>query len=195
MKSTATQTEFDRQLDRLKIREFRKNGDIGQLKALYDKYAHLVYGLSLNYLNDREAAVENVASIYKRFCETASRMEIENLKSWLYVATKDLCFEELKSKGLLDEQEMLQWTIDRNNSAAANHDGFTFLDGILKRNRLYMKAIEMLPGTEKSCIDWFYYKGKSMKGVADMMHIEEQDVRTMLRNAQKTILSQILKTN
>ncbi len=47
MPSTGKQLEFDRQLDLLQIKEFRRTGDMEVLGALYQKYMHLVYGVCL----------------------------------------------------------------------------------------------------------------------------------------------------
>lgn len=184
MKSTTTQIEFDRQLDKLKIREFRKTGDLNLLKSLFSKYVHLVYGLSLNCLDDRSKAIETVSLVYEKLRETVVVQEIENLKAWLYVKTKDLCFEELKAAGNVDSLAWKQWQIDRT-STKASYSGTLFLERFQNRNRAFMKALDTLPITEKTCVDWFYGKEKPMSEIAKLMDMEECDVRALLRKVQK----------
>jgi hypothetical protein len=48
------------------LKRFRGDGDIEILGQLYERYMHLVYGVCLKYLEDREAAKDEVMNILRR---------------------------------------------------------------------------------------------------------------------------------
>ena len=52
------------------LRRFREGGDIGVLGLLYERYMHLVYGVCLKYLEDREAAKDEVMNIFEKLVTT-----------------------------------------------------------------------------------------------------------------------------
>ena len=63
------------------IAKFKSSGDLEFLGKLYEKYMHLVYGVCLKYLKDRDAGQDAVMQIFEKLIsaellemyETASR--------------------------------------------------------------------------------------------------------------------------
>jgi RNA polymerase sigma-70 factor (ECF subfamily) len=90
------QKEFDRQIDLMQIREFRKSGKNEILKDLYQKYMPLVYGVCLKYLKSRKSAKDATLKIYGNFEAEAKKNEIPNLRNWLYSSTVNYCNIEMQ---------------------------------------------------------------------------------------------------
>ena len=91
------------------------SGDLDLLGELYSRYMHLVYGVSLKYLGDREDAQDAVMQIFEKLIIDLPKHEVQNFKSWLYVLTKNHCLMQIRSRksaesrltGLIIEQEFL----------------------------------------------------------------------------------------
>ena len=80
------------------LKRFREAGDIEILGRLYERYMHLVYGVCLKYLEEREAAKDEVMNIFEKLVTGVPEQEINNFKSWLYVVTKNHCLMLLRSR-------------------------------------------------------------------------------------------------
>ena len=98
------------------LRNFRESGNLDVLGELYSRYMHLVYGVSLKYLSDRDDAQDAVMQIFEKLIHDLPRHEVTNFKSWLYVLTKNHCLMEIRSRkstdkrleGLKIEQEFME---------------------------------------------------------------------------------------
>src|SRR5665647_1396265 len=80
------------------LKRFREDGDIEILGRLYERYMHLVYGVCLKYLEDREAAKDEVMNIFEKLVTGVPDQEINNFKTWLYVVTRNHCMMLLRSR-------------------------------------------------------------------------------------------------
>jgi len=48
------------------LARYREEGDIGMLGQLYERYMHLVFGVCLKYLEEREWAKDEVMNIFEK---------------------------------------------------------------------------------------------------------------------------------
>ena len=55
------------------------------IEEVYSRYAHLCYGLSLKYLNDREKAKDAVSEIFIRLRSELPKQNIRQFRPWFYV--------------------------------------------------------------------------------------------------------------
>ncbi len=76
---------------------FDRNGSLDTLGVLYSRYMHLVYGVSLKYLGNREDAKDVVMQIFEKLIIDLPGQEVRNFKSWLYVLTKNYCLMQIRS--------------------------------------------------------------------------------------------------
>jgi RNA polymerase sigma-70 factor, ECF subfamily len=185
MKSTVKQHEFDRQLDRLEIRAFRKDGDLSVLENLYSKYIHLVYGLALNYLKNRDQAKKTVQIIFEKLTVEAVKSEIQNLKLWLYIATMNYCQAELQNAETTDPRFEL-WQNQRQQLLQNGVDLHP-LDRMTRTTPAIRKCIDQLPQNEKTCIEWFYFKEKPFAEIAPLIQADEESVKRIIRTAKEKL--------
>ncbi len=80
------------------LKQFREDGDIEILGQLYERYMHLVYGVCLKYLEDRDTAKDEVMNIFEKLVTAVPEQEILSFKTWLYVVTKNHCLMLLRSR-------------------------------------------------------------------------------------------------
>src|ERR1700761_1831041 len=79
------------------LQEYRKNGDLAVLCALYGRYMHLVYGVCLKYLKDEEASKDAVMQLFEELITKTARHDIKQFKSWLHVVTRNFCLLQLRA--------------------------------------------------------------------------------------------------
>src|SRR5512145_2164759 len=86
------------------IEEFTSTGDLKVLGDLYSGYMHLVYGVCLKYLKDREESSDAVMQIFEKLITEIPKQKIENFRSWQHVVTKNYCLMQLRSQKSKDEK-------------------------------------------------------------------------------------------
>ncbi len=132
------------------------SGSLDTLGELYSRYMHLVYGVALKYLGNREDAKDAVMQIFEKLIVDLPGQEVRNFKSWLYVLTKNHCLMQIRSQksvggrleGYKIEQEFMEsqqemHPIDREDQSVED---------------ALRDCIARLKHEQKQCIELFYYR-------------------------------------
>jgi RNA polymerase sigma-70 factor, ECF subfamily len=168
------------------LKEFRKGNDPAVLGELYSEYMHLVYGVCLKYLKDREESKDAVMQIFEKLLAEIPKHKIENFRSWLHVVTKNHCLMLLRSKKSNDEK-MNEWAAD-NISFMENEDDLHPIDGDTSEiDEALGDCIEQLREEQKSCIVQFYYENRCYSEIAVNLGLDEKKVKSHLQNGKRNL--------
>jgi len=168
------------------IMEFSSTGNPDLLGDLYSGYMHLVYGVCLKYLKDREEASDAVMQIFEKLMTDIPKQKIENFRSWLHVVTKNYCLMHLRSQKSKDEK-LEEWINDavvfmeNNSSVHPMDEDDTDLDKKLE------ECIENLNAGQRECIRQFYFEKRCYKEIAALMDLDENKVKSHLQNAKRNL--------
>jgi hypothetical protein len=91
MVASRKQIEFERQIDLSLIRQFKKSGNIDNMKEVYEKYVPLIYGVAYRITQNRHKAQMAIIVVFERLTVEAIKSEIENIREWIYNEVKNFC--------------------------------------------------------------------------------------------------------
>jgi RNA polymerase sigma-70 factor (ECF subfamily) len=165
--------------------QYKKTGNLEILGELYSKYIHLVYGVCLKYLNDREESKDAVNKIFEKLIVEIPKFEIQNFKSWLYVLTKNHCLMEIRrlktEKKRFENFSNDHFMESTDISHPIDEDPNDNIEDQLK------KCIEKLKEEQKQCIELFYYNSKCYKEISEKLEIEENKVKSYIQNGKRNL--------
>ena len=168
------------------LKEFISSGKIDLLGDLYSRYMHLVYGVCLKYLKEREESKDAVLHIFEKLVIEIPRHNIENFKNWLHVVTKNYCLMQLRTDKT-QKEKLEEWINDtvvfmeyNQNLHPIDEDGDTLEKGL-------EDCIERLNGEQKECIRQFYYENRCYNEIALNLDLEEKKVKSHLQNAKRNL--------
>ena len=166
------------------ISRYKKSGDIKWAGKFYDRYTHLVYGICLKYLQSREESKDAVMQIFEKIIDELMTHEVINLKSWLYVVSRNFCLMEIrKRKRTVDISE----AFEKNEhlimeSADEMHPIEEKLDDIKLK-----KCLEELSSEQKQCIELFYYKEMCYKEISEITKYDLNKVKSYMQNGKRNL--------
>jgi RNA polymerase sigma-70 factor (ECF subfamily) len=168
------------------LNRFRKDGDLEILGRLYERYMHLVYGVCLKYLEEREAAKDEVMNIFEKLAKGMPEQEINNFKTWLYVVTRNHCLMVLRSRKreAIHREVMLNDPTFFMEKETEMHPVEN--DEVIDMKRLE-ECIGKLKDEQKSCIQLFYYEGYGYKEICRKLGIEEKKVKSYVQNGKRNL--------
>ncbi len=166
---------------------YSETGDVEILGELFEPYMHLVYGVCLKYLKNRNDAQDMVIQIFEDLQLKIPQQEIENFKSWLYVVTKNSCLMYLrkykheqekqnifaKESLLIMENTKVLHPIDRENDEE--------MEAALR------SCIDKLKSQQKLCIELFYYEGKCYQEISDLLQFDVKKVKSYIQNGKRNL--------
>ncbi len=169
------------------LSDYLKNRNLEILGELYKRYMHLVYGVCLKYLKEREQSKDEVSRIFEKLLIEVDKQEIRNFKSWLYVVTKNHCLMELRKtkpgKTLLisDEKELAAFMENEPELHPIDREP----DEIDKKS--LNDCIEKLNNEQKRCIQLFYFQSKSYHEICSALNLEEKKVKSYIQNGKRNL--------
>jgi RNA polymerase sigma-70 factor (ECF subfamily) len=172
--------------DEVLLDDYRSTGDLEILGELYNRYMHLVFGLCLKYLQNREDASDAVMQVFEKLIIEVPKHDIQNFKSWLYVLAKNHCLMQIRSdktqsrrmdRWIKDQEDYMEFYPDLHPIDEAGNDGYPGLK----------ECIEKLKQDQKTCIELFYYQNKSYREIAQTLEMEEKKVKSYLQNAKRNL--------
>jgi len=168
------------------LARFREDGDIGILGSLYERYMHLVYGVCLKYLDDREASKDEVMNIFEKLVTTMPGQEIANFRTWLYVVTKNHCLMLLRSrKSETAHMDTMvsdpTFFMEKETPAhPMEKEGGTDMERL-------EECIEKLREEQRSCIRLFYYEGLGYRQISGKLGMAENKVKSYIQNGKRNL--------
>lgn len=169
------------------ISEYLEFRDPEILGELYARYMHLVYGVCLNYLKERERSKDAVIQLFEKLVVEIDKHEIRNFKSWLFVVTKNHCLMELRKTSV-----RVVISIADENAMAGFMENEAELHPVDRepeeRNEEALNdCIERLKQEQKACIRMFYFENKSYREICDEMNLEEKKVKSFIQNGKRNL--------
>jgi len=168
------------------LEQYRSAGDREMAGELYARYMHLVYGVCLKYLQNREEAQDAVMQIFEKLLTEMKTRSIQHFKSWLYVVSKYHCLMKLradKSKKKLEEK----WLKEEEFFMESAFEMHPIDEDGSNLNEAIAECLEKLKNEQKACIELFYYKNKCYSEIAIQLKLDEKQVKSHLQNGKRNL--------
>lgn len=180
-KNSALNVVSDEQL----ISRYRSEKELEILGILYQRYIHLVYGVCLKYLKNREESKDIVMQIFEKLIEEIEKFDIVNFRSWLYVLTKHYCLRKLQ-KDSSAMKKFLQYSDEQfmeSTTDLSPLDEYPEID----RSDALNKCIGKLTNEQRECIELFYFQKKCYQEISDTMDIPLKKVKSYIQNGKRNL--------
>ncbi|MFZ0472496.1 MAG: sigma-70 family RNA polymerase sigma factor [Bacteroidales bacterium] len=176
------------------LKRFREDGDIEILGRLYERYMHLVYGVCLKYLEDRDTSKDEVMNIFEKLVTAVPEQEIVSFKTWLYVVAKNHCLMLLRSRKseaahrelMLDDPTFFMENVSEMHPMENDEGMDEKMDKGIDAGRLE-ECIEKLKEEQRQCIQMFYYEGFGYKEICQKLGLEEGKVKSYIQNGKRNL--------
>lgn len=166
---------------------YRKSGDMEYLGQLYVRYMHLVYGVCLKYLGDREACKDAVVKIYEKLSADLHHHEVRNFRSWLYVLTRNHCLMELRaaksaSRRLREYAAGQELFMESTGPMHPSEE-----EGLESDLNALRECIGRLKEKQKKCVSLFYLEEKSYREIVDITGMDLNGVKSSIQNGKRNL--------
>jgi len=165
------------------IKKYKRTRDLDYVAALYNRYLHLIFSVSLKYLKVKEDAEDISIKIFEVLKEKLPEQEIENFGGWLHTVTKNQCLMHLRSTSRTQKkEEEFASIMEIDNSE--HHSNEVDIENNLRKLEECIKA---LVKEQKKCIELFYKQEKCYKEVANLTGFELKKVKSYLQNGKRNL--------
>ena len=175
--------------DEVLVAQFLDSGDKELIAVLFERYTHLVYGICLGYLQDKEQGKDAVMEIFESLFEKLSVHHITVFKNWLYTVSRNHCLMILRKAATQNRsyEKSLAGTIisvepDEINPEISNEIKEGMVD----------TAVESLNQDQRLCVSMMYLEDKSYKDIADQTGYTLNEVKSHIQNGKRNLKNYLL---
>jgi RNA polymerase sigma factor (sigma-70 family) len=169
------------------ILKYRQTSDPEIIAELFQRYTHLVYGVCLKYLDDKDEAKDAVMEIFEGLLEDILRHEIHNFKSWLHSVTRNHCLMKLrKTKPIRMDMEALD---ENNDEVFVEFPLDLHLEDELEEHTLKEmgSAMVTLKEPQRRCLELVYLEDKSYAEVCEITGYSMNEVKSHVQNGKRNL--------
>jgi RNA polymerase sigma-70 factor (ECF subfamily) len=173
------------------IEQYKNTADKQLIGELFKRYTHLVLGVCLQYLKDKELAKDATIQIFEKLFVELKKRQIENFKGWLTFVVRNYCISELRKKQtqLIRDKEYQYETTYQN----IDEDNESLIKQQQQLDELE-KAIKNLNPFQKKCIELFYLKNMSYSQIVEITGYSVGDVKSYIQNGKRNIKIMLTET-
>jgi RNA polymerase sigma factor (sigma-70 family) len=177
------QKNISNQPDAELIAQYRKSNNTKLVGELFNRYAHLVYGVCLKYLKKPADAEDAAMKIFEKLLEDLKNHEVQNFQSWLHIVSKNHCLMDLRKRANSSP------TVDFESASYHITDVSNVEEVELKEEQLngLEKAIHQLNEEQKNCIELFYLQEKCYQEVAEITGYTIKQVKSYIQNGKRNL--------
>jgi RNA polymerase sigma factor (sigma-70 family) len=174
------------------IARYKQSEDNAYIGELYKKYTHLVLGVCMKYLRDREEAKDAVMQIFEKLMSDLKKHEVANFRGWLHMVAKNHCLMKLRNKTQMLDIDQLRESSD--NVVEFNYDLHPVNESEMQLGNLE-EAISCLDEDQRKCVELFYLKERSYKDVADATGFTLNQVKSYIQNGKRNLKNYLIAKN
>lgn len=179
-----TKAVYSAHTDAELIALYTEKSDNAAFTEIYTRYGHLVLGLCIKYLKNRDDAKDATLSIFSKLLEDLKKHQISAFKSWLYVYSKNYCLMQLRKQQAVLKKEL---QIEESQLLIMDFNESSHLIEKEKNLQLLESAINQLNTEQKVCIELFYLQNKSYKEVCDISGYDMNAVKSHIQNGKRNL--------
>jgi RNA polymerase sigma-70 factor, ECF subfamily len=168
------------------LRMYRSSSDPEILGELYSRYMHLVYGVCLKYLRNREESMDAVIQIFEKLVIEIPKFKIENFRSWLHVVTKNYCLMLIRSHEAIIEKHNA-WIEDNLLFMENDSELHPIDDEGTELEKVLQVCLKKLKKEQKECITQFYYENRCYNEIAGNLKLDEKKVKSHIQNGKRNL--------
>jgi RNA polymerase sigma-70 factor (ECF subfamily) len=148
-------------------------------QVLYERYSHLVLGVSMKYLKNITNAEDLTSELFEQLDLKIRQHSIRDFKSWLHMVTRNMCLMRLRKKNPVGEMtDQLERSLAQEASSTEETE---------ERLILLEKAMGELNPDQKNCIQAFYIDGKSYTAIAAEQKLDVKKVKSFIQNGKRNL--------
>ena len=175
-KITIPASAYKRLTDEELIRRYKELHEHGCMNFIFERYAHIVYGICLKQLGDTVAAKSQVETIFIKMLGVFEKTEITDFKPWLLHFVLESC----------------QAPSPPANEALAmeNYNDHIAISAGIESGSLE-RSLEHLTTAQKKCVQLFYLDNKNHAEVSKETGLTIHNVRQLLHGGTVKLIDDL----
>jgi len=186
------QRSWDEMSDEQLVAGYLESSNKELIAVLFERYTHLVYGISLNYLQDTDQSKDAVMEIFESLFHKLTVHRVLNFRNWLYSVTRNHCLMVIRKAGSLNRAKN---HIKEGEDSSEISDFMPEDDDMMYSKVVIQSAVNNLNYEQSTCIRLMYIDDKSYREISEITGFAPNEVKSHIQNGKRNLKNYLLKQN
>jgi RNA polymerase sigma factor (sigma-70 family) len=164
------------------IEKYAGSGNIDFIGILYNRYMHLIYGVCMKYLKDRDESKDAVMQIFEKLIPALKNEKVRDFNHWIYTVTRNHCLMLLRDQKRHTLKDDLLVFMETEELPHPGNDGIMEEDIEMLRD-----CLGTLPDQQKTCVELFYFEQKSYREIAEHTRFDLNHIKSFIQNGKRNL--------
>lgn len=177
------------------IAAYRLKNDKQAVGILFNRYAHLVFGVCMKYLKDTDESKDAVLQIFEKLHTDLRKHEVQKFSYWLHRVAQNFCLMQLRSNQaaknradrFVQDEKVMADDMDHDHLKKANEREYEL--------QLLEEAVSTLNEEQRICIELFYLKEKCYNEISELTGFDFKQVKSYIQNGKRNLKIYMEKKN
>jgi len=173
--------------DKQLLEQYRNTQNKNVVAVLYQRYAHLVFGVCMKYLKNKDEAEDASMQVFEKLLTTLLQYEVNEFKFWIHTVSKNHCLYILRKQ---QSQFRNQKEMNKDFPVIMENEQSSPLDNENWKNAKLEEingALMQLKEGQKICVELFYLEEKSYQEIVDQTGYSMLEVKSFIQNGKRNL--------
>ena len=181
--------------DKQLLSQYRNTQDKNVVAVLYNRYAHLVFGVCMKYLKNKDEAEDASMQVFEKLLTTLLQYEVNEFKFWIHTVSKNHCLYILRKQ---QSQFRNQKEMNKDFPVIMENEQSSPLDNANWKNAKLEEmngALMQLKEGQKICVELFYLEEKSYQEIVYQTGYSMLEVKSFIQNGKRNLKIMLSQNN
>ncbi|GDX52560.1 DNA-directed RNA polymerase sigma-70 factor [Bacteroidota bacterium] len=181
--------------DKALLLQYRNTADKQVIAVLYQRYMHLVLGVCMKYLKNRDEAEDATMQVFEKLLIQLQQYEVNEFKFWIHTVSKNHCLYILRKQQsqFRNQKEMNKdFPVIMENEQSSPLDSENWKNAKLEEMN---GALMQLKEGQKICVELFYLEEKSYQEIVDQTGYSMLEVKSFIQNGKRNLKIMLSQNN
>lgn len=171
------------------ILAYQQSEDVSCVATLFDRYAHIISMICLNYLKNKQDAEDSFMDLFEQVTLDLKKTSVNNFGAWLNSVVRHHCLKVKRQREKTRTSDLEDYSAKVWQEVIKEEKDFVDTQVILK------DAMKSLKPEQEKCVHLFYTEQKSYKEIADELDMDLNTVKSHIQNGKRKLKIELEKRN
>ncbi|MFK8102213.1 MAG: RNA polymerase sigma factor [Saprospiraceae bacterium] len=186
--------KLDQLTDKELVSAYQETASKAYVGELYRRYAHLVYGVGLKFLKNKEAAEDIVPRVFEQLMTSLQTAKVENFNNWLFIVSKNMCLKTWQKEQQRSQKQEIWEISEKKSDIFMENEAIQDLNSEKEQEWVMMNQLmQQLEEEQRKCLKLFYWEKKRYKEIVQLTNYTEKQVKSFLQNGKRNLKKLLLE--
>jgi RNA polymerase sigma factor (sigma-70 family) len=157
------------------------------IDELFLRYGHLIYGVFLKYVNDKDEAADLLMELFGKLPQLLIQHDILQLRPWLHTVARNEALQHIRKGTKNTHVSFDALSMEPVLSNQNNGDQIEEVEGLEDQLQLLEKVIWRLKPDQEICIRLFFMEQLSYEQIMSKTQFSFKEVKSHLQNGKRNL--------